>query len=307
MIFIEDKSTAMEVACRKKIITETAAIKEDSETKSVPMDVKASDYDGVHFHFRARGATPRQIEITIKSHCLGELYKFGAKALLDEEFGKYDPKFEDGAVTVTLDCDSLPDEPEAVVSKLANLKRSLYGAPFDQCFHALAAGESGLSPICYEYRNNGKVFLKPGEGNVAVVFQIEFEDKTDQELAKIILQEFADVQRAVPGSPKTMYQKDTPPAAAVAAAKASGVELGNTKGTYFLQMIINKNHVKTEEQRKRITGLLINIRTYILYHMKCTKAYMLARMRTKHEDLLQALNRARPLKKGDIGKKNREI
>jgi len=308
MIFIEDKNIAMENACNTKIIEETKTLAEDSDARAVPMDVKACDYDGVSLHFRAQGASPRKIEVAITSGSLEELMKFGGKELVDQEFGKYGAVYDEGTLTLKIDCDDLPEAPETVVSKLANLKRKVYGAPFDQCLIALAAGDDSLSPICYKYRKDSRIFLTPGKGHVAVVVQIIFNDLTDQELAKIVLQEFAEAQRAVSGSPAAFFKVDELPEAAKTAADACKEDLGPGDCTgFFLQLTINKSHVRSTEKRERITGLMINFRSYLLYHMKSTKAYLLSRMRTKHQDLIKALNRSRPMNKKDFGKKKRDI
>lgn len=308
MIFIEDKNIAMENACNAKIIDETKTLAEDSDARAVPMDVKACDYDGVSLHFRAQGASPRKIEAAISSGSMDALMKFGGKQLVDQEYEKYGATYADSTLTLKIDCDDLPEAPEIVVAKIANLKRKVYGAPFDQCLHALSSGDSSITPFCYKYRKDSRIFLTPGDGHVAVVVQIIFADTTDQELAKIVLQEFAEAQRAVSGSPAAFFKIDELPKAAQDAAKGSKEDLseGDCLG-FFLQLTINKNHVKTVEKRERITGLMINLRSYLLYHMKCTKAYLLSRMRTKHHDLIKALNRSRPMNKKDFGKKKREI
>lgn len=311
MIFIADSNLAMENACNAKIIEETKTIAEDSASKPVPMEVKACDYDGVRFHFSCQGPEPRKIEVSIECNAIPDLIKCGGQALLDKEYGKYKASVDTDNCTVTLniDCDDLPEAPELVVSKISNLKRKIYGAPFDQCLIALANGAlDSIKPIIYKFRKDGRVYLIPGKGNVAVVIQICFSDETDRELAEIVLQEFADSQRTVPGSPAASFYVDDVPPAAKKAASTMGLKLSNSdKSGFFLQLAINATHVKTAEKRERITGLMINLRAYLLYHMKCTKAYLLSRMRTKHQDLLKALARARPTDKKKFGQKKRDV
>ena len=135
--------------------------------------------------------------------------------MLEDVYGSYDPSTEDNTVTIKFDCDKLAEDggklslflqahihtnththTEVVVDKVANLKRNLFGAPFDSCFHALKTDGVKLGAISYDYRKDGTLFLCPGNGNVAVIFQLYYKDDTDQELAKILLNEFTEVQRS---------------------------------------------------------------------------------------------------------------
>lgn len=272
------------------------------------MEIKAADYDGVQFYLKTTGETFRTVEVSVKSDHVADMMKFGGEVLMKEDFSEYNPKFEGDTLTVKFDCDSLPEKPEDVIRKVSLLKRKLYGAPFDQCFHALKEGESNdLAPICYHYRKDSMMFIKPGNDQIAVVVQLYFEDATDKQLVEIIMREFSEV-KSVNQAPSTKYYMDKAPPAALEAAKAMGIKsIPNEKGSFFLQFAFNKNHVKTRAHQDRVTDLVIGLRTYILYHMKCTKAYMLSRMRSKHKSLIQTLNRAKPNLKSKLKGKRREI
>jgi len=303
MIFIEDKSTSLEVAARKKIIEETQRLKDDSEATPIVMDVKAFGYDGVFFTFKTSGDKHRECEVSMTADVVSELMKYGGEATMEDIYEKYKPTVDGNTVTLKFDADDLPEDAEVVVDKIANLKRNLYGAPFDSCFHALKEDGVKLDPIAYEYRKDGLMFLVPSEDNVAIIFQMYYPDETDQELAKILLNEFTEVQRSVNSSPATMFFEGKAPPA----AKEVKSDIPNEKNSFFLQILVTKTHLKTEKQQKRVTSLLINIRTYMLYHMKCTKAYVMSRMRTKYDNLIKSLNRCKPLDRKKIGSKSREI
>ena len=267
------------------------------------MEVKAFEYDGISFFFKTTEPKHRTCEVSMTGDVVSELVKYGGEATLEETYEKYEPNVDGNTVTLKFDADNLPEDPEAVVEKIANLKRNLFGAPFESCFYALKEDGVKLDPIAYEYRKDGLMFLVPSKDNVAVIFQMYFPDETDQELAKILLNEFTEVQRSVNSSPATMFFEGKAPPA----AKEVLSDIPNEKNSFFLQILVTKTHLKTEKQRKRVISLLINIRTYMLYHMKCTKAYVMSRMRTKYDDLRKSLNRCKPLERKKIGAKSREI
>jgi actin related protein 2/3 complex, subunit 2 len=54
------------------------------------------------------------------------------------------------------------------------------------------------------------------------------------------------------------------------------------------------HHVDTPEKLAKVVSLLIGFRTYMSYHIKATKSFIHARMRSRVEKLLQVLNRAVP-------------
>jgi len=266
----------------------------------------------VTLHLKTTGDNLRTIEVSVKSDYLGDIMKFGGHTTLKEEYGKYSPSYDADSQTVQIsfDCDDLPEGPEEVITKVSLLKRKMYGAPFDQVFHSILNDESEtLGPICFDYRKDGKMFLKPGDKQVAVIIQLNFSDATDVELAKILMTEFAEAQRKVNGAPSTkFYEGKAPPGALECAAAMGEKGVPNEKGAFFIQVIVTKPILKkSKESRDRIADLLIGLRTYLLYHMKCTKAYMLSRMRAKYHSLLQVLNRAKPLLKSEMGSKRREM
>jgi hypothetical protein len=63
----------------------------------------------------------------------------------------------------------------------------------------------------------------------------------------------------------------------------------------FLKFILVLfDHHMNERNANRTISSIQTFRNYLHYHLKCSKAYMHARMRKRVESLLQVLNRARP-------------
>ena len=69
--------------------------------------------------------------------------------------------------------------------------------------------------------------------------------------------------------------------------------LKNVESNGFVSMVLFDNHLNAKNVFKTI-NLLETFRNYLHYHIKCSKAYMHNRMRSKVADWLKVLNRARP-------------
>jgi hypothetical protein len=94
---------------------------------------------------------------------------------------------------------------------LSEIKRNLMGAPFENCFKALASGgASGVNPMVIPYRKKEMICLVPTNDRVMVVFSVDFQDEADRVIAKVFLQEFAEAQRRVNNAPNVTFTRDPP-------------------------------------------------------------------------------------------------
>ena len=105
-----------------------------------------------------------------------------------------------------------------------------------------------------------------------------------------LLQEFADAIKVIKAAPPCLYAERTPPQELQG---LQGVTAG--EGKSFLSFVFEKRHLQGD-RRETALSLLTSFRNYIHYHLKCSKAYMHSRMRSKTEDLLKVLRRAQPEK-----------
>ena len=63
---------------------------------------------------------------------------------------------------------------------------------------------------------------------------------------------------------------------------------------YYLTFVLHPQHIQKADNT---IDLIHSFRTYLHYHIKCSKAYLHQRMRAKTNEFLQVLNRAKPEKK----------
>ncbi|RHY15998.1 hypothetical protein DYB26_008921 [Aphanomyces astaci] len=169
-----------------------------------------------------------------------------------------------------------------------------------------------LSPIQIPFRRQETIYVLPQEDRIVIVFSVAFQDRTDQAIARVFLQEFAEARRHVNNAPPVSFGKDPPlELRAASGLHTSPDHVGYLSfGTSSLACIvvylkgivaIFKSHIDSEAKRENACTLLQGFRNYLHYHIKASKTYLHIRMRKRVDLLLQdvvhvVLNRAQPAK-----------
>jgi actin related protein 2/3 complex subunit 2 len=188
-------------------------------------------------------------------------------------------------VAIQFDMDGLAN-PQQFLKHICEIRRNMVGGPFHQAFTALAARKADSVPFFrLEYRPGEMVFVCPGAGKVVVIFLVDFKDKTDKALAKLILQQFAEIRNN--DSPVVSYTKEPP-------GELAGQQFQFFSDTCgFISFAFEERHVTGARLEQAVT-LLAGFRNYIHYHIKCAKTYLHIRMRKRVAGWLQILNRSKP-------------
>ncbi|DAZ98285.1 TPA: hypothetical protein N0F65_008970 [Lagenidium giganteum] len=306
MLFLENEN---------KIIKEVleGRLGENAPRPVEPLEIRLCDFDDAQYDMSIVNnlltismayAPYRQIEGLGVSHMLRVTYR---------EFQVVAPKAGfDLALQINVDAIT-PANSASFIHRVANLKRNILSAPFEQyvevvaccgivpltkpsivsrCFEALKNGNSSsLGPVQIPFRRNETMFVLPQADRIIVVYSICFEDKTDQAIARVFLQEFVDTRRSVNNAPPVAFSKDPPLELRGAPGLRSSSDLVG-----YLSLAIFPSHVETEEKRVKAGSLVEYFRSYLHYHIKASKTYLHIRMRKRVDLLLQVLNRARPEK-----------
>lgn len=271
------------------IIKQTLENKLAPGAKREPLDLRIADFEDTLYRIFVSAEAKNIVTLSISFRAVDEIRQVGGDVLLDEEYKDMVGETQEGFdLTVQCDLDNLVDTPENICRKFAQLKRNLMGAPFDQCFAALNDGGAGaLPPIKINFRKDEAVYLVPRDDRVTVIFSVVFGDPTDQALATVFLQEFAEAQRRVGGSPPVAFGKDAP-------SELDGMELNDCDGMIgYISFVIFQSHVAGARHAK-VVSRITSFRTYLDYHIKASKSYLHTRMRTRVAALLQVLRRASP-------------
>lgn len=140
------------------------------------------------------------------------------------------------------------------------------------------------------YRTEEAIFVKAQGDRVTVLFSTLFKDDTDIIFGKVFLQEFGAARKspALQNAPQVLYYPKDPPEELKG---VSGLKSGDNIG--YVTFVLFPRHFG-KNKREETISLIQTFRDYLHYHIKCSKAYMHSRMRTRVASMLKILNRAKP-------------
>uniref|UniRef100_A0A915CPE2 Tyrosine decarboxylase n=1 Tax=Ditylenchus dipsaci TaxID=166011 RepID=A0A915CPE2_9BILA len=224
------------------------------------VNVTFADFDGALFHVSNPDGDRSKLMVSLALKFYKELQQHGADDLLRREYGSaLCAQAETGYnVSLLYDLTSLPDDFQALVSQASFLKRNCFASVFEKYFQFQENGQEGEKRAVIHYREDETMFI---------------EDPDDVILGKLFLQEFREGRKASQTAPQVLYSVGEPPMELKNNPEARVARMSATSLSFCSQDI---------QTRKPI---------------KCSKAYMHSRMRTKTSDFLKILNRARPEKK----------
>ncbi|CAK7273135.1 Arp complex subunit [Sporothrix epigloea] len=275
----------------------------------VSIDQTVSDFDGVLFHI-STPETKTKIQISILLRCYDDLIKYGAESVLQREYGDYIVAPEAGFnFSIVVDLEQLPAEPEAreaLVTKIALLKRNMMAAPFEAAFteyyklkeesskytseEAPQGVREGGEVMAIHYREEEAIYCKASHDRVTVIFSTVFREETDRVFGKVFIQEFVDARRrAIQNAPQVLFRNDPP----LELQGVPGIKNTGTGEIGYVTFVLFPRHL-TPQRMPEVISHIQTFRDYFHYHIKASKAYIHSRMRRRTADFLQVLRRARP-------------
>lgn len=280
-----------------------------SGASPVSIDQVVSDFDGVTFHI----STPEsktKILVSISVKCYQELVKYGARGVLEREYGPYIVPAEQGFdFSVQVDLENLPEDQGArddLIRRISLLKRNAMAAPFEQAFDEFTELQEQASKFTSEqapqgvreggevraihYREEEAIYIKASHDRVTVIFSTVFREETDRIFGKVFLQEFVDARRrAIQNAPQVLFRNDPP----LELQNVPGLSASGAGEIGYITFVLFPRHL-TRQQRDEVISHIQTFRDYFHYHIKASKAYIHSRMRRRTADFLQVLRRARP-------------
>ncbi|ESA44338.1 hypothetical protein GE21DRAFT_2245 [Neurospora crassa] len=275
----------------------------------VNIDQTVSDFDGVVFHI----STPEsktKILVSLQIRCFQDLVRYGAEQVLNREYADLVVPPEAGYdFSIQVDLENLPAEQEArdaLVMKIALLKRNAMAAPFEQAYQEHYALKEEASKFTSEeapqgvreggevkaihYREEEAIYVKASHDRVTVIFSTIFREETDRVFGKVFIQEFVDARRrAIQNAPQVLFRNDPP----LELQNVPGVKNTGTGEIGYVTFVLFPRHL-TPQRMPDVISHIQTFRDYFHYHIKASKAYIHSRMRKRTADFLQVLRRARP-------------
>lgn len=254
------------------------------------------DFDGCQYDVTSDKSARNIIVISISWAPMADLKPFGAFEKLDSVYGGMKCAPANGfdyAVKIDVAGSANPAE---TAKKISLMKRHAFAAVFEKSFNAAEGNGSVPDLITIKYRQHEAMYLKKTDGNrVVCIFSINFQDKDDVVYSQVFLKELADVRKTISAAPPVLFSMSEPP---LELSGVSGLYSGDDQGYISFVLFPGKG-----DRREKTMDNIMMFRNYLMYHIKCAKAYLNIRMRRKCAAWLKVLNRAKMPAVGEKEKK----
>jgi len=189
------------------------------------------------------------------------------------------------AVTIKYNVDGVPEGERAKIANQAGLlKTTLYGAPIVLACQKLEAGSGGPMIDIPLRDQTERMWIKQDQKDrVTVIFSIGFVDADDVVFGKVFLQEF---KKSVAGAPSVDFRFEVP------GELVGASHVPNARNIGFVTFVLFDRHYTGVAKQKSAT-ILPSFRNYLHYHIKCAKSHLHTKMRTRVEESIKILNRAK--------------
>jgi len=276
MILLEPGNRILEECLRSQICT---------TEKRVPMDVKLCDFDDVSYRIIVDKSNLDLIKLSVSIPPFQKFKDRGGQAALDKYYKDFKGASETGCdFTLHINCPNIKD-PEPVIKNLSLVKSRVTGGAFDFPFSGLMDEKKG-ERFKFDLRGDTTVFFAPSADRVTVVFEVNFQIPMDRVIANVMLKEFVLARKSIGRAPPCVWDANPP-------AELKDFGITSNKGCLgYMSLAILKSHLEKNKQ-EAVIAVLQTFRTYLQYHIKCSKSYFHMRMRRRVAELIKVLNRAR--------------
>jgi len=268
------------------ILQETLLQRLQTKSKSYA-HVVLCDFDGCQYDVSS-DQNKSVLVISISWPAFQDLRKFGVEARLKAIYGDLViPPSAGFDFSLKFDVENPPPNPEDVIKKISLLKRHAFASVIYAAFEGLEGKGSVPDLITINYRRGEALYLKKSEGKIIFIFSIAFGDKDDVVYGDTFLKELSDVRKQISSAPPVLFSLREPP---LELAQVQGVSRADNQ--CFVSFVLAPGAAGSARREQTVDNIML-FRNYLMYHIKCSKAYMHTRMRARTEVLLQVLNRAK--------------
>ncbi|KAJ2159455.1 Arp complex subunit [Coemansia sp. RSA 552] len=259
------------------------------------VDITLVDFDNVVYHLQTlEGQPPTLLTLSVEMKYYNEVVNYGAEEILQREYGAYlvAPTNSQHQIALQFDLTALPDDKKALARHVSFLKRNVLASSFMRAFEYWESQQEGAGPLmATHYRDSEAIYVQAQQDRVTVIFSTLFKEEVDRVLGRVFLQEFVDARRqaAIQNAPQVVYSSREAP---LEIRHLPGLRQDESVG--YVSFVLFPRHFADSEAREKTISQIQLFRDYLHYHIKCAKAYMHSRMRTRVKEFLKVINRAKP-------------
>jgi len=262
------------------------AITEQLDLENRVLEFKCSDFDGALFHVWSGHENADELNISLSYGGAVECLKQGGKVRLQKIYGSHLVAPENGFdVSLRYSFNEVAANREKLVADISMVKAWLAAAPLLQAFDAAEAGQQipGTVDIPLRDSNERMWIQQDGPDRVTAVFSVHFDDADDIVFAKVF---FTELKKSLQGAPSCDFNFNPPGELKAVKELPRGGDIG------YVTFVVFDRHFKGPK-KDNAAFTLTTFRNYLHYHIKCSKSHLHTRMRTRAENLLKVLNRAK--------------
>ena len=286
--------SVLSLLCVVACCSEQLADESEAKPTRQPIDIKLCDFDDVSYRVLIDHTDLNTMRVSIQLPCFHQVKDHGAQAAAEKLYPGLvvapDPQYD---VTLAVPLNPLPTTPTPteLITRLSLLKSTLVGGVFDAYFTALLSATPLTSTFTFSLRSDTQLYFIPKADRVTVIFSLAFQEETDRAIARIFMQEFVEVKRRLGAAPPCTFSNNQPlELKEFGSAAGSGSSSAGFIG--YISFAVLKNHLEGGKKEK-VVATLQSFRSYLQYHIKCSKSYFHARMRARVVSLLKVLSRAK--------------
>lgn len=189
------------------------------------------------------------------------------------------------------------EQKQQILQTFPLVRRNLFLGAFEYAFDKAISKEEEkryFEPIVLPYRKDETIYILPPEkaSSLRVCYTLKFQDAEDIVFAnKVFLQEFKDSRRnkALNNAPTVAFTQASKPGDLKLVDEKKkitreGDDPESLKEYSFIIIALFNQHMSLESRATNIDKL-ISYRSYFHYHLKCSKAYLHFRMRSRFAEL----------------------
>lgn len=249
------------------------------------LDVRLCDFDDVTYRVQVDKDNLDEMKLSMNLPCYLTTEDMGGKIALEKYYKDFIAEPDTGYdITLKINLSSVTDKTKTV-KDLSLIKSHITGGVFNYFFDKLIAGETP-EKFKFDLRSDTTVYFLPRDDRVIVIFSVDFMENVDKVIAKVFLTEFVAARKKIGRAPPCSWGVNPPNELAEFDITENEGNLG------YISFAILKSHVEGGKGES-VTGVLQTFRTFLQYHIKCSKSHFHSKMRKRVRELIKVLNRAK--------------
>lgn len=247
------------------------------------LDIMFVDFDGVIFHISSFNGNKYKIRVSMLMKTFDKLRQHGLSTVLTREYENLLIQPERGFnISLLIDLNSIPQDWEATVEKISLLKRNCFAVVFEKYFdiQEKLVNDKVVHKAVIGHRKGEYFSIEAKSDRVVVVVSTVFKEFDDLAIGKVFMKEFREGRNTSCNAPQVFFTQNS-------------VDDGLDNYIGYVTFILLPRHI-TKDARDNTINLIHMFRQYLRYHIKCSKAFIHSKIRSKTNDLLKVLDRAVP-------------